>query len=71
VKKLLPFLLVIVYMNSGKVYRYPAGVHTYLVGGSQSLIGADTPNNVMQIQDNEYRTIAEFPISGVERWECI
>lgn len=69
-KHLLACLTIIVYMNSGKVYTYTDGCYVGLSGGSQPLIGADTPNTVMDIKSCEtYDTIASFPIRNIERWE--
>lgn len=78
-KKLLPFLIVFVYLTSGKILKYPDANICRTTGGDSPLFGADSPDTVLQvIQGYEVpeafikyheKIVASFNLRAVERWE--
>jgi hypothetical protein len=60
-KKLLPFLLVIVYLNNGKVFKYPNADTV------ECLQGTLIVEKINYDFRNQY--LAEFSLYAVERWE--
>jgi len=78
-KRLLPFLLVIVFMKDGREFKYPTATGAQTVGGSSHMFGADTPDTVLEIyrqwKENpsdiffRFKLFASFNLSAVERWE--
>jgi len=68
-KNLWAALAVTVFLNSGKVFHYPEATYAHTTGGSSPLIGANSADTVLTLENENGHLIAAFPLHNVERWE--
>ena len=76
-KKLIPLLLVIVYMNNGHIYRYEQAQSVWDDQTSGGLFDSGHPASLLHVSKckpdscrwSTDEDLAVFPIQSVERWE--